>query len=130
MYIHLCFSVSFLLVLHLYSHNFLVFSSTGVPKLFRLHPKNNGARDWGPPSTMEVAYNIVHTHFLAYANINTTQKNNSLPAIILFYNVLRKNINIIYPIQSNNFKNQFVFWKAPHDPPSVSHDPPGGGPPH
>ncbi len=29
-------------------------------------PQNNGARDWGPPWTLEVAYNVVHscTHAL------------------------------------------------------------------
>ncbi len=34
----------------------------GFPNFSAADPQNNGARNWGPLSTVEVAYNVKHTH--------------------------------------------------------------------
>ncbi len=47
-------------------------------------PQNNSARDWGPPSTLEVAYNVKHSIRTIRQTGIDHKKDNSLTAIILF----------------------------------------------
>ncbi len=57
----------------------------GSPKFFDRDPQNKDARDWGPPWTPKVAYNVVHMHYNAEVGIKTTQK-----TTVQHYNVILK----------------------------------------
>ncbi len=65
------------------------------PNFLARDPQNNNARDWGPPSTLEVAYNVMHSSANALLGQHRHQNNtksNSLTAIILYLTILRENI--------------------------------------
>ncbi len=47
----------------------------GFPNVSARGPQNNSARDWGPPLTLEVAYNAVHSRANALLGLQGHQYN-------------------------------------------------------
>ncbi len=68
----------------------------GVPKLFSWDPQNNSARDWRPQSTLEVAYNVVHSHANALLGLQRYQyntKEQQLNSHSIIFKYLKKDCN-------------------------------------
>ncbi len=47
----------------------------GFPNFSARDPQNNGARDWGPPSSLEVAYNVGHSRANTLLGLHEHQYN-------------------------------------------------------